>query len=78
MIERLVLYATLGFLLNALGQGATDWGFWCVLALTYTAEYLARQQGEQAGVWMAANLPIEDLKEIQAEIKKMEQDESNR
>jgi hypothetical protein len=78
MIERLAVWLVLGMVLYAQGLGFGDWGYWCVLALTYTAEYLARQQGEQAGVWMAANLPIEDLKEIQAEIKKMEQDESNR
>ena len=42
MIQRIALYATLGYLLDALGQGANTLGFWCVLGLFFASETLTR------------------------------------
>ena len=45
MIQRLALYATLGFLMDALGQTWEHWGFWCVLALFWAVDTLSRNEG---------------------------------
>lgn len=76
--ERIAVWLALGMVLYAQGLGFDDWGYWCVLALTYTAEYLARQEGEQYGAWLTANLDIEALKDIKAQIRKIEQEENNK
>ncbi len=39
---RIALYATLGYTLDALGQGFTTWGFWAVLGLFWASEHLTR------------------------------------
>ena len=44
MIQRIALYATLGFLLDALGVGYDHWGFWCVVGLYWAAEHLTRRE----------------------------------
>ena len=44
MIQRIALYATLGFLLDALGVGADHWGFWCMLGLFIAAEHMTRRE----------------------------------
>lgn len=76
--ERLALWAVLGTVLSVLGQTITEWGFWCVIALFWTAEYLARQEGEQYGAWLTANLDIEALKDIKEQIRKFEQEENKK
>jgi hypothetical protein len=72
--ERLAIYATLGLLLNALGVEFNTWGFWSMLALFITNDYLARKDGIEQGMWITANLPIEAIKEIQQHIKDIEND----
>ena len=44
MLQRLALYATLGFLLDALGVNVDQWGFWCVLALFIASEHMTRRE----------------------------------
>jgi hypothetical protein len=68
MIQRLVLYATLGFLLDALGQGATDWGFWCVLALFICSDYISRKEGQDHGIWITITLPADKLAELKRQL----------
>jgi hypothetical protein len=70
MIQRLVLYATLGFLLNALGQSAFDWGFWCVLALFVCGDVIARKEGQEHGIWITLNLPADKLTELKQQLDK--------
>ena len=73
--ERLAVYATLGLLLDALGQNWESWGFWSMLALFVLSDYLSRKDGMEQGMWMTANLPIDDLKDIQQQIKDLENKE---
>lgn len=73
--ERLAVYTTLGLLLDALGINWESWGFWCMLALFVLSDYLARKDGMEQGMWMTANLPIADLKDIQQQIKDLEDKE---
>jgi hypothetical protein len=49
-MTRLVLYATLGLLLDALGQDVSAWGFWCILGLFMCSDYLVRKDGYESGV----------------------------
>ena len=67
-MTRVVLYATLGFLLDALGQSAFDWGFWCVLALFISSDTLSRRQGYESGMVFVATLPDGALAKIKQEV----------
>jgi len=49
-MTRLVVYATLGLLLDALGLDYQTWGFWCTLALFVVSDSLARRDGYEQGV----------------------------
>jgi hypothetical protein len=44
MLQRIALYATLGYLLDALAIGFTHWGFWCILALFWASEHMTRSE----------------------------------
>ena len=44
MLQRLVLYGTLGYLLDALAVGFQHWGFWCVLGLFWASEQMTRRE----------------------------------
>jgi len=68
MITRLVLYATLGTLMDALGQSAGDWGFWCVLGLFMCSDYLARREGQEHGIWITITLPADKLAELKRQL----------
>ena len=77
MIQRIVLYATLGFLLDALGQSAGDWGFWCVLGLFISVDILARREGYEAGMVMVATLPEAALIKLKQEVDRILKDTDN-
>jgi len=49
-MTRLVVYATLGLLLDALECRWDTWGFWCILALFMCSDYLARRDGYEQGL----------------------------
>jgi hypothetical protein len=44
MLLRLTLYATLGLVLDAVGQGFDTRGFWCVVGLFWAAEHITRTE----------------------------------
>ena len=58
MLQRIVLYATLGYLLDALAIGFMHWGFWCVMGLFWASEHMTRRE------------LIEQLNEELAEMRK--------
>jgi hypothetical protein len=45
MITRIALYATLGFLLDALGHNWDTWQFWSIVALFWASDIMARREG---------------------------------
>lgn len=49
MIQRIALYATVGFLLNSIGIAYDHWGFWCLSALVYAAEVMGARDGYSVG-----------------------------
>ena len=44
MIQRIALYATLGYILDAINSGFTTWSFWCILGLFWAAETMTRRE----------------------------------
>jgi len=68
MITRIVLYATLGTLMGALGHGMDDWGFWSVLALFWASDVLSRKEGQDHGIWITITLPAEKLAELKRQL----------
>lgn len=44
MLQRIVLYATLGWLLNTLEHQWDSWEFWCVVALFWASEHMTRRE----------------------------------
>jgi hypothetical protein len=42
LLARLVLYTTLGYLLDGLGHQWNTWPFWSVLGLFWASEHIAR------------------------------------
>jgi len=44
MLQRLVLYATLGLVLDAVDQSIDQPGFWCILALFVASEWMTRRE----------------------------------
>ena len=56
MFTRIVLYSTLGFLLDALGHDVASWQFWCVVGLFWANEHLAR---------------MDTIHEIEAEVERL-------
>ena len=67
-MTRLVVYATLGLLLDALGQDYSTWGFWCVLALFMCSDVLARKEGQDHGIWITLMLPTDRLAELKQQL----------
>lgn len=73
-MTRLVVYATLGLLLDALGQGFSTWGFWCMLGLFCVSDYLARQQGFEDGVVQGMSAYIHANEQQRADLDKIVKD----
>jgi hypothetical protein len=71
-MTRLALYATIGFLLAALGQDYTAWGFWATMALFMCVDFIARREGYERGMVFIATLPQEHLDRLRQEIKQLD------
>jgi hypothetical protein len=72
MFQRIVLYATLGYLLDALGHTWDTWQFWTVFGLFWAADIMARREGYEAGMVFVARLPMDKLEEIKRAIARIE------
>jgi hypothetical protein len=48
MLQKLVLYAVLGLVLDAAEVGVAHWAFWCVLALYLALEWIVRRETVEA------------------------------
>ena len=44
MLQRIVLYAVLGFTLDAAEINISHWAFWCILALFLASEWMTRRE----------------------------------
>ncbi len=71
IITRLAIYAALGWLLEALGQSWSTWGFWTILALFACLDKVARWEGEQSGTAHGVRHYINLTAEQQAEVREL-------
>lgn len=76
MIQRIALYVTLGLTLDLIGADAATLGFWCVLALFWAMDTLSNTDGFETGVVAALQMPLEQIQELQAELAKIEQEDT--
>lgn len=44
MLQRIVLYATLGMVLDGAQIGIDHWAFWCVLGLFIASEWMTKRE----------------------------------
>ena len=44
MIQRIALYAVLGYTLDYIGADVASAGFWCVVALFWASEHMTRRE----------------------------------
>lgn len=66
MLQRITLYATLGYLLDSLAIGFTHWGFWCIMALFLASEWMTRRE------------TVEQIEhELRAEVDRLRKDKEN-
>ena len=75
MLQRLALYATLGYLMDTLGHSLDDWGLYAVWALFWAAEVMNRREGYEQGMVFIATLPEHLLNKIKREIAEMNKEE---
>jgi hypothetical protein len=73
-MTRLVVYATLGLLLDALVLDYTTWGFWCILALFMCSDYLARRDGYEQGLVHGMSAYINANEQQRADLDKIVKD----
>jgi len=70
MLQRLALYTALGLTLSALGADFTHWAFWCVVALFWAGEHMARSEGYDDAIELSqavlhkANDMLQEAKQI--------------
>ncbi len=69
MIQRLVLWATLGMLCSALGYTISSWEFWCLLAMFWAVQQLAHRDGYEVGVAQGVQIYMKMTTEQQEELK---------
>lgn len=75
MLQRIALYATLGWTLDLMGRGWEHWGFWCCLALFWAADVMSRREGYEAGMVFIATLPDHLLERIKREIAAIDKED---
>jgi len=73
-MTRLVVYATLGLLLDALGCHWDTWGFWCTVGLFVVSDYLARNDGYESGVIAGMTAYIQANEQQRADLDKIVKD----
>jgi hypothetical protein len=72
ILERLAIYTVVGLVLNTLGLHTTDDMFWCMMALLWIAEHVARREGYDEAtelaqtVWSTAKDMLDQAKQIQS------------
>jgi hypothetical protein len=72
MLVRLVLYTTLGLLCSGLGFAWNTTEFWCFLGLFWSAETLARQEGEAVGVSKVLSMHIMKIANLKHMVSRLE------
>jgi hypothetical protein len=68
ILQRMVLYGTLGLLLSVMGFDVFAWQFWSIAALFWASEFLTRRETEEyamaKGIAAYLNMGLEKQNEI--------------
>jgi hypothetical protein len=72
MLLRFTLYLTLGYLIHSLGYAWDTTEFWCFLGLFWSAETLARHEGEQIGVAKVLSMHIMKIAKLKQMVARLE------
>jgi len=71
ILERLAVYSVLALVLGLLGLTWTTELFWCVMALVWVAEHLARLEGYDDAIEISQSI-LEKAHEMLREAKQLE------
>jgi hypothetical protein len=82
MIQRIILYFTLGMVLVASSLSVADWQFWCIVALFWCSERLTRQEVEETamaeGISRFLNMTSAEQNKIKQLHNKIQKEENER
>ena len=74
MLIELVLWGTVGALLNAVGYYIDSWQFWCFLGTYWAVSTLSRQRGRVDGMIDFLELPEADQNKIKQALEQAKED----
>lgn len=69
MLLELVLWGTVGALLNAVGYSFDSWQFWCFLGTYWAVSVLSRQRGKIEGMIDYLEMSEQDQNRIKRALK---------
>jgi hypothetical protein len=72
MLQSLVLWGTIGLLLNAVGHTISSWEFWCFLATYWAVERIGRAQGAGEGIVRYLNMSEAEQQKIRTMVKDLD------
>lgn len=70
-MTRIVLYATLGTLLSALGHAWDSWQFWCTAGLFWASDALSRRDGMEQGIVAGMSAYINATEQQRSDLDKI-------
>jgi hypothetical protein len=74
MLIELTLWATVGYLLNAVGYHINSWQFWCFLGTYWAVSTLSRQRGRVEGMIDYLELSEADQNKIRRALQQAKED----
>jgi hypothetical protein len=82
MLQKIILYFTLGLVLVASSLPVVSWQFWCVIALFWCSEHLTRQEVEATamaeGISRFLNMTSAEQNKIKQLHNKIQKEENER
>lgn len=74
MLIELALWATVSYLLNAVGYYIDSWQFWCFLGTYWAVSTLSRQRGRAEGMIDFLEMNEQDQSKIRQAIQQAKED----
>lgn len=74
MLIELALWATVGYLLNAVGYQIDNWQFWCFLGTYWAVSTLSRQRGRIEGMIDYLEMNEQDQNKIRQALRQAKED----
>lgn len=73
MLQSLILWATIGALLSAVGYSISSWEFWCFLATYWAVGRIERAQGAGEGIISFLNMTEAEQQKIRKLVKELDE-----